>query len=197
MALRQNRVWQPREDRVLTLRWGATSLASIAKRLGRSVGAIVHRGRALGLKLSRHGLTSRTGLATRSGYDVRSINAAIRVLALAPSKLPSGGAFSGTGHASRVGLDDDQVDAVLAYLGKRGERREHRRPEGTGYRGRWGVLGRPDACERCDRSDRPYHSKGHCSSCSAQVWRESNPMAARQQRKRFIARRRERLAAPR
>lgn len=142
MAPRQNRVWQPREDRVLTLRWGATSLASIAKRLGRSVGAIVHRGHDLGLKLSRHGLTSRTGLATRSGYDIRSINAAIRVLGLAPSKLPSGGAFSGTGHASRVGLDDDQVDAVLAYLGKRGERREHHRPEGTGHKGRWGVLDR-------------------------------------------------------
>jgi hypothetical protein len=159
---RHRRAWTERELRILAWGWGTVCSSTLARRLKRTDRAVAVKASKLGLGGISQGRETVLGVARRLGYSAAVLHGLAKRLGLefrrAPRVMPGRGL---TARARRYALEEEQVDALEAELERLGyPSRPNVLPPSV-----WGNGGRPPACARCGRVDRPHRGRGLCNAC--------------------------------
>lgn len=149
-AARKRARWTEEEASYLRFEWGVLPVASIARNLGRTVGGTFGQAARMGLRAARETL-SLNEAARRIGYSPMAVRAAMRRLGMRTRRAPS---IARSGRVpDKLAILPEQVRPIAEELLEWSRRRE------------WGVRGKPPACLRCRRKDKPHYARGVCQSC--------------------------------
>lgn len=160
------RLWTEEELRHLEFHWGVESLASLARRFGRTQEGVATKARELELGRASRGTVSLREFSRISGFSILKIQQAAKALGLKirggqRTEPPRRGVRKERMHT--LAISEEQQDQLLSYMLVNPHVRKT-----TGERtvkGAWGMGKKPEACVRCSRNDRPHYAKGRCAPC--------------------------------
>lgn len=155
--------WSEADDRLLTWLWGQVSAGELARRLERTPNAVLTRAYgALALGSVARGTWSMTALAETAGYDQETIKRVCRELGITLSRCqPIHRELKRRRKPHVYALDEEQGERVIEWLRLHGSERTFDRRNRE-----WGQGGRPPACVRCHRTERPHAWRGLCKPCA-------------------------------
>lgn len=164
------RRWTAAEDQILIRTWCEFSIATIAKRLDRSMSAVRTRVSLLNLCGERHGLMTVNQIAKKSGFSHSSVKLAIRTLGVQLVPIPaqcertvvrrrrSGG--------SQMGAEEADVDRIIDYLLQhKGCELYPREDLKRTTKGRW-IFSHGPCCMVCGTNTEPHYARCMCRRCN-------------------------------
>lgn len=151
---RYRRVWTDEEKTLLEFYWGAFYLETIARKLGRSPGAVRRQGRVMRLGPKGRGYLTMTELSRRSGFCWSSLKIAAERIGVRLRRIKTTKRKS-----RRFAIDEEDAELIVAEALKHGERVQSSR------RGEWGVGGKPNECRMCGQDSRRHVGRGLCVNC--------------------------------
>jgi hypothetical protein len=156
--------WTEDEDHRLMSWWGAYTVETIAKRLGRTPKGVIDRAKLLGLGAPSRGTWTMQALVAHLGYCDRAIKTAAKRAGVSMDRRAFTTTLGPDGHharrATRYSLDDDEVDRIIAELQAAPRSRVL-----ASLAGEWGVGRKPAACLDCGTDERPHFARGLCRRC--------------------------------
>lgn len=162
VGARHRSPWTEAEDKRLAFDWGVFNAHTIARRLGRSVNAVVWRAKTLRLGPPHRGTVTLGELERETGHHRSRVANAMRRLGIALQHVPSSrrrGQIPSKGR--RTAIDPEDAERIREFLAKH--------PDGEPLvahpASEWGVAGRPGCCEGCGRTDRSHFAHGWCEAC--------------------------------
>jgi len=158
-------LWTDREDSQLAFLWGEFSLRVIARRLGRTPGAVTMHARLLKLGSPSQGTVSMNALSRISGYALSRLRQAAEDLGLCLHRVVSSDPRQSQ-RTHKYAITIEQQEAILAYLARVPDaQRLFSKTGKRTRRGVWGIGEKPPGCSICTRTDIPHYAKGMCKIC--------------------------------
>lgn len=164
------RRWTADEDQILVRTWCEFSIATIAKRLKRSMASIRTRASHLGLCGERHGLMTVNQIAIKSGFSHSSVKLAIRFLGIQTVPIPAQcertvARRRRTG-GSQKGIEEVDVDRIIECLLQHNGRELYPRDDlERTTKGRW-IFSHGPCCMVCGTNSEPHHARCMCRRCN-------------------------------
>ena len=163
------RRWSSDDTATLIWLWERADIDKIAQRLKRTETAIYFKAAALGLLGRQANHVSLKRLMERSGFWKRAVLTAMQRIGVEPhlKKRATPGGCATDPMKRRYAFTIEEADLILAELKKHAGKNRIM----PSFVGEWGTGGKPEACLRCGRSDRPHRTKGMCAACAMKVQR--------------------------
>jgi hypothetical protein len=166
--------WTPEEDRQLERWWGVYDVLTLAEKMNRTPGGIVHRATVRGFPIARRETWTLTQAAAHLGLSGPQVRRRMADLRMVLQRAPRTQAR----HRRRptfFALTEEQIRVLETDL-----RARPARTLGAGL-GCWDHNGAPSACVHpaCATPGLPHRARGLCTRCYGRVWMAEKRRASR------------------
>jgi hypothetical protein len=168
-ALTRGPRWGRPDDERLTELWGVVSIEKIANELGRTPCSIAKRALRNRLGPALANVITLRQLELETGYNrtrLRGAAARLKIRLRRSKRMSEKAPRVKSGKYRRIIVTTEQREAIIAYLATVPDGRHiWSNTKKKTSRDAWGTGGKPAACAKCGKTDKPHKAKGVCVRC--------------------------------